>query len=139
MQRQNLEKLMFHFTIAQKCFLLLGSLHYRVGRWVAFVQSQSGVPQVSSEFVAFFFCFSSLYVCLIFYHSSQTGGMLALFCFVCSLKLLLLVIEFGKSKDLSLTVLDIHLLSFFNICFENVMLCTLGYAHRYTLYLKLNT
>lgn len=103
------------------------------------MQSQSGVPQVSSEFVAFFFCFSSLYVCLIFYHSSQTGGMLALFCFVCSLKLLLLVIEFGKSKDLSLTVLDIHLLSFFNICFENVMLCTLGYAHRYTLYLKLNT
>lgn len=71
------------------------------------------MPQVSSDFVAVFFGFSPLYVRLIFYHSSQTGGMLALFCFVRSLKLLLLVIEFAKSKSLSLTVLDIHLLSFF--------------------------
>lgn len=39
--------------------------------------------------------------------------MLALFCFVRSLKLLLLVRGFAKSKCLSLTVLDIHLLSFF--------------------------
>lgn len=91
--------------------LLLGSLHYRVGKWAAFVRSQLGVPQVSS--VVDFFGFSPLCVCLIFYHSSQTGGMLALFCFVRSLKLLLLVIEFAKSKYLSLTVLDIHLLSFF--------------------------
>ena len=84
-----------------------------MGKWAAFVRSQLGVPQVSSEFVAVFFGFSLLCVRLIFYHSSQTGGMLALFCFVHSLKLLLLVIEFAKSKYLSLTVLDIHLLSFF--------------------------
>lgn len=65
--------------------LLLGSLHYRVGKWAAFVQSQLGVPQVSS--VVGFFGFSPLYVCLMFYHSSQIGGMLALFCFVHSLKI----------------------------------------------------
>lgn len=97
------------------------------------------MPQVSS--VVGFFGFSPLYVCLMFYHSSQTGGMLALFCFVRSLKLLLLVIEFAKSKYLSLTVLGIHLLSFFfNICFENVTLCTLrAMLTENTLYLMLNT
>lgn len=110
-----------------------------MGTWAAFVRSQLGVPQVSS--VVGFFGFSPLYVCLMFYHSSQTGGMLALFCFVRSLKLLLLVIEFAKSKYLSLTVLGIHLLSFcFNICFENVMLCTLwAMLTQNTLYLMLNT
>lgn len=40
------------------------------------------LPQVSSEFVTVFFGFSPFYVRLIFYHSSRTGGMLALFCFV---------------------------------------------------------
>lgn len=134
-----MEEVAVSLSVALKCFsLLLGSLHYRVGKWAAFVWSQLGVPQVSS--VVGFLGFSPLYVCLIFYHSSQTGGMLALFCFVRSLKLLLLVIEFAKSKYLSLTVLDIHLLSFFNICFENVMLCTLwAMLTENTLYLMLNT
>lgn len=110
-----------------------------MGKWAAFVRSQLGVPRVSSEFVVVFFGFSLLCVRLIFYHSSQTGGMLALFGFVHSLKLLLLVIEFAKSKYL--TVLDIHLSSvFFNICFENVMLCTLwATLTENTLYLMLNT
>lgn len=110
-----------------------------MGKWAAFVRSQLGVPQVSS--VVGFFGFSPLYVCLMFYHSSQTGGMLTLFCFVHGLKLLLLVIEFAKSKYLSLIVLDIHLLSFFlNICFENVTLCTLwAMLTENTLYLMLNT
>lgn len=84
-----------------------------MGKWAAFVGSQLGVPQVSSAFVAVSFGFSPLCARLIFYHSSQTGGMLALFCFVRSLKLMLLVIEFAESNNLSLTVLGIHLLSFF--------------------------
>lgn len=87
------------------------------------------------------FGFSPLYVRLIFYHSSQTGGMLALFCFVRSLKLLLLVIEFAKSKIFEFDCLGYTFLVLsFNIRFGNVMLCTLwAMLTENTLYLKLNT